>query len=147
MSEFLQAYRWGMDVKRYMGLYFLSLVGVRGAVSLLQGSGQMAVWTVFQMMAACLLLALAEMPLFPDRELSRRALAGRTAAWAALANGLFAGGGLALGWFSGVPLWGGAVLAALLELGLLAVWVGRHAARRRDTRTLNENLRQFQGEP
>ncbi len=82
------------------------------------------------------------------RELSRRALAGRTAAWAALANGLFAGGGAwRWGGGSGVPLWGGAVLAALLELGLLAVWVGRHAARRRDTRALNENLRQFQGEP
>ena len=55
-----------------------------------------------------------------------------------------AGGALALGWFSNVPLWGGIFLVLFLEWGLSAMWFGLHVALRRDTRSLNRKLSEYQ---
>lgn len=147
MKEFMRAYRWGIHMKLYMGIYTLALICVKGVVNLLQGSDQVGIWTLFQMMVVCFLLAVAESGLFPeDRELDRAALKRRTAVWALLANALFIGGALAFGWFAGVPAWGAAVLVLALEWGLCAMWVGRHVALKKDTQALNQNLKQFQAE-
>ena len=54
------------------------------------------------------------------------------------------GGALALGWFSNVPLWGGIFLVLFLEWGLSAMWFGLHVALRRDTRSLNRKLSEYQ---
>ncbi len=144
MNEFLRFYRWGLGMKLYMGVYTLALIFAKSVVNLLQGSSQVSVWTMLQMLIACMLLAIAETGLFPDRALDRAALARRTAAWAVLANVLLIGGAAAFGWFAGVPAWGGAALVFVLEWGLFAMWVGRHIALKRDTRALNQNLRDFQ---
>lgn len=77
-------------------------------------------------------------------ELEPSALRVRTVWWGLLCNLGFVGGALALGWFSNVPLWGGIFLVLFLEWGLSAMWFGLHVALRRDTRSLNRKLSEYQ---
>ena len=46
--------------------------------------------------------------------------------------------------FANVPLWGGIFLVLFLEWGLSAMWFGLHVALRRDTRSLNRKLSEYQ---
>ena len=78
------------------------------------------------------------------RELEPSSLRVRTVWWGLLCNLGFVGGALALGWFSNVPLWGGIFLVLFLEWGLSAMWFGLHVALRRDTRSLNRKLSEYQ---
>ena len=71
-------------------------------------------------------------------------LARRTAVWAVLGNVIFIGCAWGLGWFPGVPVWGAALLLALLEAGLLAMWYALWLELQADTRRLNDSLRRFQ---
>jgi hypothetical protein len=90
-------------------------------------------------------VAILESFLFPEgRELEPSALRVRTVWWGLLCNLGFVGGALALGWFSNVPLWGGIFLVLFLEWGLSAMWFGLHVALRRDTRSLNRKLSEYQ---
>lgn len=146
MKEFLQFYHWGMMTKLHMSMYALALLFCKGVESLLRGERSIAILTMAQMVVVSFLVAVLESFLFPqDAELSPQTLRGRTILWAVVCNLGFAGGALALGWFSAVPLWGAALLIAALEGGLCAMWVGMHLARQRETKRLNDGLQRFQG--
>lgn len=147
MKEFLHFYRWGMEVKLNMAIYTIALIFFKSIVALTQGESSVNIWLMLEMLLVSFAFAILQYALFPgDRTLPRRELAIRTAVWAVCGNVLYAGGAVAFGWFAGVPLWGAAVLALVLEGGLWAMWFGDQVARRRDTKTLNDKLRSYQQE-
>ena len=148
MKDFLRFYRWGMEVKLYMSIYTLALVFFRGIVAVLQGENSVNVWIMLEMMLVSFVFACAQYVLLPaGRTFERPERRRRTVVWALLGNALCLGGAAVFRWFPGIPAWGTAVLVAMLELGLFAMWFGDQVARRRDTQALNKKLRQFQNEP
>ena len=115
------------------------------ALNALAGEGSVSSLTMLQMLLVSMAVAILESFLFPEgRELEPSALRVRTVWWGLLCNLGFVGGALALGWFSNVPLWGGIFLVLFLEWGLSAMWFGLHVALRRDTRSLNRKLSEYQ---
>ena len=145
MKEFLRFYRWGMEVKLYMSIYTLALVFFRGIVAVLQGEDSVNVWIMLEMLLVSFAFACAQYVLLPvGQTFERPERRRRTVVWTVLGNLLFLGGAAVFRWFPGLPGWGTAVLVAMLELGLLAMWFGDQVARRRDTQALNEGLRRFQ---
>ncbi len=147
MKEFIGFYRWGLSMKFHMAIYTLALVFFKALTNLYRGETGVASLTMLQMMVACMILAILETALFPeDRELEPRKMKTRTALWVVAANVLLGGGALLLGWFAGVPVWMGVLLAMFLEGGLFSMWFGVHVALKKDTKRLNENLRSFQKE-
>lgn len=148
MEQFNRFYLWGVETKYRMGLYFSAAVFCKGLTGALLGRWSVETLTLLEMLLACFAFACAETALFPPgREQTREGQKKRIALWAALANLLFAGGGWGLGWFPGVPVWGGLLLLLFLEWGLCAMWYALRLKERRDTAALNQGLRRFQAQP
>ena len=148
MNEFIRFYGWGVTMKFHMAIYTLALIAVDGLVQWLMGARAIPILTLLEMMLAAFGVAVVESFIFPrDGEWTGAALARRTALWAVVCNLGFAGGAVALGWFDGVPLWGGAALVLFLEFGLCAMWFAMHVVLKRDTRSLNKKLRDYQNQP
>ena len=145
MGEFIRFYSWGLSMKFHMAVYPLALVFFKAIFNALAGEGSVSSLTMLQMLLVSMAVAILESFLFPEgRELEPSALRVRTVWWGLLCNLGFVGGALALGWFSNVPLWGGIFLVLFLEWGLSAMWFGLHVALRRDTRSLNRKLSEYQ---
>lgn len=103
-------------------------------VTLLQSTAD-RLWLV------ALVFAMAESAIFPEQAACTRT---RTLLWLGAANLCFVGGALLFGWFAGVPLWGGLLLAAFWELGLGLMWFGDHFVRKMDSAQLTRELKQYQ---
>ena len=145
MNGFLRWYRWGLGMKYHMGIYTVGLIFCKGVVNALMGEYEVDSLTMLEMLIGSLLFASVETALFPGG-LDQPQPRGRTALWAALGNLLYVGGALALGWFRGIPRWGGLVLILILEAGLFAMWFGINVAMQADTADLNRRLRDYQQE-
>ena len=143
MKGFLHFYSWGMEVKLYMSIYTAAVVFFQGITEVLQGRYSISVWVLLEMLLVSFGFAAIQYAVLPAGNwTSKKGLA----VWVISANVLYIGGALVFGWFPGVPLWGDILLIAMLECGLWAVWFGEQVACWRDTRALNQSLRQFQEE-
>lgn len=145
MGEFIRFYSWGLSMKFHMAVYTLALVFFKAIFNALAGEGSVSSLTMLQMLLVSMAVAILESFLFPEGPGAgavRPAGCGPSVG-AAVQPG-FVGGALALGWFSNVPLWGGIFLVLFLEWGLSAMWFGLHVALRRDTRSLNRKLSEYQ---
>ena len=143
MKGFLHFYSWGMEVKLYMSIYTAAVVFFQGITEVLQGRYSISVWVLLEMLLVSFGFAAIQYAVLPAGNwTSKKGLA----VWFISANVLYIGGALVFGWFPGVPLWGDILLIAMLECGLWAVWFGEQVACWRDTRALNQSLRQFQEE-
>ena len=145
MSGFNRFYLWGVKMKYHMSIYTVAGVFFKAVVSVLQGVYTVDSLTMLQMLVVSMLFACAETAIFPEGRAFGDSL-GRTALWAVLANVAFLGGALVFGWFRGVPVWGGILLAVILEGAMAAMWYAMWLERKWDTRDLNRNLKKFQGE-
>ena len=145
MEQFNRFYLWGTETKYRMGVYTAAVVFFKGIANALMGEFSVDSLIMLEMVFASFAFACIETALFPmgkgwpDGDSGRR-----TVLWAVLANVIYIGCSLLLGWFPGVPLWGAALLIAMLELGLAAMWYALWLTARRDTRQLNEKLREYQ---
>ena len=145
MNGFNRFYLWGVNMKYHMGIYTVAGVFFKAIANALQGVYTVDSLTMLQMLVVSMLFASAETAIFPEGKAFGDSL-GRTALWALLANVAFLGGALGFGWFRGIPVWGGIVLAVILEGAMVAMWYAMWLERKWDTRDLNRNLKKFQGE-
>lgn len=103
-------------------------------VTLLQSTAD-RLWLV------ALVFAMVESAIFPEQAACTRT---RTLLWLGTANLCFVGGALLFGWFAGVPLWVGVLLAAFLQLGLGLMWFGDRFVLKMDSAQLTRELKQYQ---
>ena len=144
MNGFNRFYLWGVKMKYHMGIYTVAGVFFKAIVNALQGVYTVDSLTMLEMLVVSMLFACAETAIFPEGRAFGDSL-GRTALWAVLANVAFLGGALGFGWFRGIPVWGGIVLAAvILEGAMVAMWYAMWLERKWDTRDLNRNLKKYQ---
>ena len=143
MNGFNRFYLWGVNMKYHMGIYTVAGVFFKAIANALQGVYTVDSLTMLQMLVVSMLFASAETAIFPEGKAFGDSL-GRTALWALLANVAFLGGALGFGWFRGIPVWGGIVLAVILEGAMVAMWYAMWLERKWDTRDLNRNLKKFQ---
>ena len=143
MKKFVLFYRWGMEMKYNMGLYFAGLVFMKAISDAVMGRFAMDTLTLLEMLFTSMLFACAQSALFP-RHKEQKNLRRSTVVWAALAQVAFVGGAATMGWFAPTTWWMYVILLVTLELSLLAMWFGFHVALKWDTVCLNEKLRQLQ---
>lgn len=143
MNGFNRFYLWGVKMKYHMGIYTVAGVFFKAIANALQGVYTVDSLTMLQMLVVSMLFASAETAIFPEGKAFGDSL-GRTALWALLANVAFLGGALGFGWFRGIPVWGGIVLAVILEGAMVAMWYAMWLERKWDTRDLNRNLKKYQ---
>ena len=143
MNGFNRFYLWGVNMKYHMGIYTVAGVFFKAIANALQGVYTVDSLTMLQMLVVSMLFASAETAIFPEGKAFGDSL-GRTALWALLANVAFLGGALGFGWFRGIPVWGGIVLAVILEGAMVAMWYAMWLERKWDTRDLNRNLKKYQ---
>ena len=143
MNGFNRFYLWGVNMKYHMGIYTVAGVFFKAIANALQGVYTVDSLTMLQMLVVSMLFASAETAIFPEGKAFGDSL-GRTALWALLANVAFLGGALGFGWFRGIPVWGGIVLAVILEGAMVAMWYSMWLERKWDTRDLNRNLKKYQ---
>ena len=143
MNGFNRFYLWGVNMKYHMGIYTVAGVFFKAIANALQGVYTVDSLTMLQMLVVSMLFASAETAIFPEGKAFGDSL-GRTALWALLANVAFLGGALGFGWFRGIPVWGGIVLAVILEGAMVAMWYAMWLEQKWDTRDLNRNLKKYQ---
>lgn len=141
MKTYLRLYRWAMQMKLRMTLYTLAAVFLKIVCLLLQGMDSVPVFDLVTMWLVSLVFAMLETLIFPE---GAPCTGPRSLVWLAAANLCFAGGAVLFGWFAGVPVWGGVLLAVFLELALGLMWFGDRFVLKMDTAQLNEELRRYQ---
>ena len=145
MNGFNRFYLWGLKMKYHMGIYTVAGIFFKAIANALQGVYSVDTLTMLEMLVVSMIFASAETVIFPEGKALGDSL-WRTALWAVLANVLFLGGALVMGWFRGIPLWGGVLLVVILEGAMVAMLYAMWLEKRWDTKNLNRNLQKFQGE-
>ena len=145
MKKFNRFYLWGRNMKYRMGLYAAAVIFFKALVNALMGEYSVDSLTLLEMLLASAVFACGETAIFPSGK-EWGVTSWRAALWAAVANGVYIGGALLFDWFRGIPVWGGVVLAAVLEAGLAATWYALWLDTQRDTENLNQSLKKFQRE-
>ena len=143
MTGFLRWYRWGMETKYNMGLYFSGLVFMKAISDAVSGRFAMDTLILMEMLLVCMAFACVEGILFP-RHREQTCLRRNTVLWVVLAHAAFPGGAAILGWFAPAPGWMLLLLLLTFEASLGAMWFGFHVALKQDSRQLNRRLRQYQ---
>lgn len=146
MGEFIRFYSWGLSMKFHMAVYTLALVFFKAIFNALAGEGSVSSLTMLQMLLVSMAVAILESFPFPGGpgELEPSALRVRTVWWGLLCNLGFVGGALA---GAGFPMcrFGEHLPGALPGVGLVPpCGSGLHVALRRDTRSLNRKLSEYQ---
>ena len=145
MKGFNRFYLWGVKMKYHMCIYTVAGIFFKAIANTLQGVYTVDTLTMLEMLVVSMVFACAETALFTEDHPFGDSK-GRILLWAVLANAAFLGGALGFGWFRGVPVWAGVVLAVILEGAMAAMWYAMGLERKWDTRDLNRNLKKFQGE-
>lgn len=143
MTGLLYCYRWGMEMKYNMGLYFSGLVFMKAISDAVAGRFAMDTLILMEMLLTSMAFACVESALFP-RHREQRQLGRNTVLWVLLAHAAFPGGAAAMGWFTPTPWWMLLVLLLTFEGSLAAMWFGFHVALKQDSRQLNDRLRRYQ---
>ncbi len=141
MNNFLRLYRWSMQMKLHMALYTFVAIFIKALVNLALGIYSVPSLDMLTMWLTCMAFAIIESLLFAG---SGERTAVRSALWIALANLLFIGGACVFGWFEGVPVWCGALLVLIMELGLGMMWFGDRFVLRMDSAELTRLLKRYQ---
>lgn len=141
MKTYLRLYRWAMQMKLRMAMYTFVAIFLKSLCALLQGGDTVAISDLLTMWVVCLLFAMAESAIFPE---GCPCTKGRSAAWLLTANVFFLGGAALFRWFAGVPLWGGILLVAFLQLGLVLMWFGDQFVLKMDSAELTKALKDYQ---
>lgn len=145
MKEFFRFYRWGMNMKYHMALYYMALIFIRMVLDFFCGIYQTENLFLFEAFFPCVAVAVLEVFLFPDsKELEKPVLLKRTLLWFVALNVILIGSAILFRWFAGRPSWYIILLAVFLEVGILAVWIGLHIANRIDSKALNAGLDSYQ---
>lgn len=141
MKTYLRIYRWAMQMKLHMAMYTFVALFLKMLCNLLQGADTVAIRDLLTMWLASLVFAVAESAIFPEQA---PCTGVRSLLWLAAANLCFVGGALLFGWFRGVPVWGGVLLAVFLQLGLGLMWFGDRFVLKMDSARLTQQLKQYQ---
>lgn len=141
MKTYLRMYRWAMQMKLHMAMYTFVAVFLKIVCNWLQGERSVPIFDLVTMWLVSLVFAMVETAIFPEQA---ACTATRSLLWLAAANLCFVGGALLLGWFRGIPLWGGVLLAVFLELALGLMWFGDRFVLKMDSAQLTRQLKQYQ---
>lgn len=145
MTGFFKFYRWGMNMKLHMAIYSIALLCIACVIKLLLGDTNIEILAVFEIIFVSFVVAVIESFCFPlDKDLTKHQLTRNTVIWAVCANILFIASAWVFNWFAGIPEFAVVVLLVLLEGGLFAMWVGMKLIQRVDTKSLNNDLHNFQ---
>ena len=143
MTGFNRFYLWGLKMKYHMGIYTVAGIFCKAIANALQGVYSVDTLTMLEMLVVSMVFASAETAIFPEGKALGDSL-WRTVLWAVLANILFPGSALVMGWFRGIPLWGGVFLVMILEGAMAAMLYAMWLEKRWDTKNLNRSLQKFQ---
>jgi hypothetical protein len=141
MDGFSKFYCWSLQMKLRMGIYALALILCKMAWNAIEGVYTVRSLDLLTMWLAAMAFAVVEMLLLPD---GAERTTGRVALWVVSGNVLIWGGSVLLGWFRGIPVWGGAILVVLLEMSLAAMWYGDRLRMQKDSANLNRQLKEYQ---
>lgn len=145
MTGFLHFYRWGLEMKYNMGLYFSGLVFMKAISDAVAGRFAMNTLILIEMLLVCMAFASVESALFPHHR-EQTYLRRNTMLWVLLAHLAFPGGAAVMGWFTPTPWWMLLILLLTFEASLAAMWFGFHVALKQDSRQLNRHLQQYQNQ-
>lgn len=141
MTTYLRLYRWAMQMKLHMAMYTFVAIFLKAVCSWLQGIPAVDIPDLLTMWLTALVFAMVEAAIFPE---DAPCTGPRSLLWLAAANLCFVGGALGFGWFEGVPVWGGVLLAAFLELALGLMWFGDRFVLKMDSARLTRQLKEYQ---
>lgn len=148
MKEFFKFYRWGIHTKSRMALYYAAIIFMKILFDYFVGITQSSNLFLLQAVLVCFLAAFLEGFLFPEeKELEKPALMKRSILWVLMMNLVLGGSSVLFQWFPDRPLWYYITLFVVLELGILAMWIGIHVAEKIDSRRLNEGLHSYRNLP
>jgi len=143
MKVFNKFYLWAAGMKYHMAIYTIAAVFVKSIVNLIMGISSVDILSMLQMLIVSLVFACAESILFPQGK-EWGVTGWRVVLWAVLANALYIGAAVVFKWFAGIPVWGGILITAVMEFGLAAMWYVLWLENKRDNKSLNSNLKEFQ---
>lgn len=141
MNVYLSLYRWAMRMKLHMAMYTFVAIFLKILYNLFHGMESILISDLLGMWVVCLLFAVMESAIFPEKASCTKK---RSAVWFAAANVFFIGGAWIFRWFAQIPLWGAIILIAFLELGLSLMWFGDQFVLKMDSAQLTKELRQYQ---
>lgn len=132
-------------MKSHMELYTMALLFVKGVLGFFYGLTSISIFTMLEMLIAGMAVSCIECACFPQgEEFVKQELLMRTGIWAGCTNLILIGGAVLFDWFGVNSAIIAVILIVVLELGLIAMWVGFHIAEKIDTRVLNQGLGNFQ---
>lgn len=147
MKNFMKFYKWAMNTKLHMSIYFVAILAVKCLCNLLFGNYTVDILTMFEMLLIMFFIAAVESVLLPNDFQSyctRKQLISRTLYWVVFMNCSTIGFSIFFHWFPSLPVWAYVILLFFLELGLFFMWYGVHFIQKIDTDLLNEGLKNIQ---
>lgn len=146
MKNFIKLYKWAMNTKLHMAIYFVAILCVKCLCNFLTGIYTVDILTMVEMLLLMFFIASMESMILPDDIKSRctkKQLTMHTIYWVLLINLCVISCSIIFQWFPNLPLWAYIILLLFLQLGLILMWYGIHFIQKIDTNLLNEGLQNY----
>ena len=145
MKFFRKLYVWSMNLKLFLSLYFMALIGLTAALEALTGGSALPLWMLVEALGASIVIAAMQNVLLNDTaDYTHGVFFGRSVLWLLLSGAVIVATALLFGWFTGKPEWCLIALTLLMLAALTATLVGLKFEQDADTVRLNDDLHRYQ---
>ncbi len=146
MKLFKEIYRWSLNSKLYMGIYFVTFIVVISSINLYEQIPTLEIMTVFQALSVSVVLAFSQTAILNETTDYRRGIYfARSLSWLMLSVFVSVSVAVFGQWFSeDVGRWSYSLLGILLFIALSLVLIGLKWDQDAETERLNIALKSYQ---
>lgn len=145
MNYFYRFYRWGLNMKFFMAIYFVAALAIYSVESLILGVKTVNIFFMLEMLLVYYGTAVVQKIILPDNSFSKNpVLKTRAVLWFFVSVLISAMAAYLFPWFQDFPSWAPIVYILFMTAGFIAMWAGILIIHQIDTKKLNEKLNHYQ---
>lgn len=145
MKKFKEVFLWAMNMKLYMGIYFVAIVSFSSVMSLVQGKAEVSFVMLCTALVASIIIAILQVLILDNHcDYSKGIFFLRTFIWMVISTLIVGTTAVAFKWFEGLSQMNYLVFTVIMAIAFIMMLVGEKFEQEASSERLNKELKSFQ---
>lgn len=145
MKKFKEVFLWAMNMKLYMGIYFVAIVSFSSVMSLVQGKAEVSFVMICTALVASIIIAILQVLILDNHcDYSKGIFFLRTFIWMVISTLIVGTTAVAFKWFEGLSQMNYLVFTVIMAIAFIMMLVGEKFEQEASSERLNKELKSFQ---
>lgn len=145
MKKFKEVFLWAMNMKLYMGIYFVAIVSFSSVMSLVQGKAEVSFVMLCTALVASIIIAILQVLILDNHcDYSKGIFFLRTFIWMVISTLIVGTTAVAFKWFEGLSQLNYLIFTVIMAIAFIMMLVGEKFEQEASSERLNKELKSFQ---